>query len=74
MHIYCTPWEIVLDRHVLTHECMLYTPLKTCIAMLAIAEITSFLGCFFKGVSSTTRRSVEHCTPHTDGAWLNELG
>ena len=21
-----------------------------------------------------TRRSVEHCTPHTDGAWLNELG
>ena len=22
----------------------------------------------------TTRRSVEHCTPHADGAWLNELG
>ena len=21
-----------------------------------------------------TRRSVEHCTPHADGAWLNELG
>ena len=21
-----------------------------------------------------TRRSVEHCTPHSDGAWLNELG
>ena len=23
---------------------------------------------------SLTRRSVEHCTPHADGAWLNELG
>ena len=22
----------------------------------------------------TTRCSVEHCTPHADGAWLNELG
>ena len=21
-----------------------------------------------------TRRSVEHCTPQADGAWLNELG
>ena len=21
-----------------------------------------------------TRRSVKHCTPHADGAWLNELG
>ena len=21
-----------------------------------------------------TRRSVEHCTLHADGAWLNELG
>ena len=21
-----------------------------------------------------TRRLVEHCTPHVDGAWLNELG
>ena len=21
-----------------------------------------------------TRRSVEHYTPHADGAWLNELG
>ena len=21
-----------------------------------------------------TRRSVEHCTPHAVGAWLNELG
>ena len=21
-----------------------------------------------------TRRSVEHCTPHADGAWLNDLG
>ena len=21
-----------------------------------------------------TRRSVEHCNPHADGAWLNELG
>ena len=21
-----------------------------------------------------TRRSVEHCTPHADGAWLNEVG
>ena len=21
-----------------------------------------------------TRRSVEHCTPHADGVWLNELG
>ena len=21
-----------------------------------------------------TRLSVEHCTPHADGAWLNELG
>ena len=20
-----------------------------------------------------TKRSVEHCTPHADGAWLNEL-
>ena len=25
-------------------------------------------------ISSKTRRSVEHCTPHADGAWLNELG
>ena len=24
--------------------------------------------------TSITRRSVEHCTPHADGAWLNELG
>ena len=23
--------------------------------------------------SFITRRSVEHCTPHADGAWLNEL-
>ena len=23
---------------------------------------------------NATRRSVEHCTPHADGAWLNELG
>ena len=23
---------------------------------------------------STTRRSVEHCTLHADGTWLNELG
>ena len=21
-----------------------------------------------------TRRSVDHCTPHADGTWLNELG
>ena len=25
-------------------------------------------------ITVTTRRSVEHCTPHADGAWLNELG
>ena len=25
-------------------------------------------------VQNGTRRSVEHCTPHADGAWLNELG
>ena len=24
--------------------------------------------------AAETRRSVEHCTPHADGAWLNELG
>ena len=24
--------------------------------------------------AETTRHSVEHCTPHADGAWLNELG
>ena len=23
---------------------------------------------------TVTRRSVEHCTLHADGAWLNELG
>ena len=23
---------------------------------------------------NATRRSVEHCTPQSDGAWLNELG
>ena len=28
----------------------------------------------FGGDTSGTRRSVEHCTPHADGAWLNELG
>ena len=27
-----------------------------------------------KSLTNTTRRSVEHCTPHADGAWLNELG
>ena len=26
------------------------------------------------GIAYTTRRSVEHCTPQADGAWLNELG
>ena len=26
------------------------------------------------GSTVKTRRSVEHCTPHADGAWLNELG
>ena len=26
------------------------------------------------GNTAGTRRSVEHCTPHADGAWLNELG
>ena len=25
-------------------------------------------------VTELTRRSVEHCTPHADGAWLNKLG
>ena len=25
-------------------------------------------------ITCITRRSVEHCTPHADGAWLNELG
>ena len=25
-------------------------------------------------IKCATRRSVEHCTPHADGAWLNELG
>ena len=25
-------------------------------------------------IQKSTRRSVEHCTPHADGAWLNELG
>ena len=25
-------------------------------------------------VRYVTGRSVEHCTPHADGAWLNELG
>ena len=24
--------------------------------------------------TTQTRRSVEHCTQHADGAWLNELG
>ena len=28
----------------------------------------------FRRDSLKTRRSVEHCTPHADGAWLNELG
>ena len=23
---------------------------------------------------NATRRSIEHCTPHAYGAWLNELG
>ena len=32
-------------------------------------ERRSILHCISK-----TRRSVEHCTPHADGAWLNELG
>ena len=27
-----------------------------------------------EGKTIVTRRSVEHCTPHADGAWLNELG
>ena len=31
-----------------------------------------FLSIMFK--TPTTRRSVEHCTSHADGAWLNELG
>ena len=26
------------------------------------------------GITLLTRRSVEHCTPHADVAWLNELG
>ena len=26
------------------------------------------------GKKKETRRSVEHCTPHADGAWLTELG
>ena len=35
--------------------------------------------CIFEGQKNyyyltETRRSVEHCTPHADGAWLNELG
>ena len=25
-------------------------------------------------INRLTRRLVEHCTPHADGAWLNELG
>ena len=25
-------------------------------------------------MTTTTRCSVQHCTPHADGAWLNELG
>ena len=26
------------------------------------------------GEQNVTRCSVEHCIPHADGAWLNELG
>ena len=29
---------------------------------------------FVSKKTTTTRRSVKHCTPHADGAWLNELG
>ena len=29
---------------------------------------------YAKPVKRKSRRSVEHCTPHADGAWLNELG
>ena len=29
---------------------------------------------FLPSITYKTRRSVEHCTPHADGAWLNELG
>ena len=28
----------------------------------------------YQALQVGTRRSVEHCTPHADGAWLNELG
>ena len=38
----------------------------------------SFIQCekvlLTKTKSTQTRRSVEHCTPHADGAWQNELG
>ena len=29
---------------------------------------------FSKRNNEETRRSVEHCTPHADGVWMNELG
>ena len=36
--------------------------------------INSIIKMIYIKLNNQTRRSVEHCTPHADGAWLNELG
>ena len=40
----------------------------------SILQSTSRPFCMAKQAKEETRRSVEHCTPHADGAWLNKLG
>ena len=54
----------------LQHLFSLFISGETVCKLFFLSPSTTFIW----SVTNATRRSVEHCTPHADGAWLNELG
>ena len=56
------------------HTYYQHTHLPICIHICIYTYYWHVHTCINHSCTYITRRSVEHCTPHADGAWLNELG
>ena len=53
---------------------VMFAIFQSFVSLVYTSNIDGFRGVGGSEPLKNTRRSVEHCTLHADGAWLNELG
>ena len=66
---YTTFYPLLINKHLSSYLSMSTPPHIKQLSFSMYRERCGMGICIIK-----TRRSVEHCTPHADGSWLNELG